>query len=83
MGIYSITVSLFVLTGRPCANNRTTEFRRFVQETEKELFALFKSIDHNHDNKLTKDELQAAFRTSLHLQVCRHLQDGATSHLSG
>jgi Ca2+-binding EF-hand superfamily protein len=40
----------------------TTEFRKFVHETEKELLALFNSIDRDHDNKLTKDELQAAFR---------------------
>jgi solute carrier family 25 phosphate transporter 23/24/25/41 len=32
-----------------------------VQETEKELLALFNTIDYNHDNKLTKDELKAAF----------------------
>jgi Ca2+-binding EF-hand superfamily protein len=42
-----------------------------VQETEKELLALFKSIDNNHDNKLTKDELQAAFRTYLPVQIYR------------
>jgi solute carrier family 25 phosphate transporter 23/24/25/41 len=65
MGVYNITVSLLALSETPCANHRSTEFRRFVQETEKELFALFESIDRNHDNKLTKDELQAAFSTSL------------------
>lgn len=40
-----------------------TEFRTFVQETEKELLALFESIDRNNDNKLSKDELRAAFST--------------------
>jgi solute carrier family 25 phosphate transporter 23/24/25/41 len=32
-----------------------------VQQTEKELFTLFKSIDYNNDGKLSKDELRAAF----------------------
>lgn len=39
------------------------EFRTFVQETEKELLALFESIDRNNDHKLSKEELQVAFRT--------------------
>lgn len=38
-----------------------SEFRTFVQQTEKELLALFKSIDYNHDGKISKEELQAAF----------------------
>ncbi|KAF2706756.1 calcium dependent mitochondrial carrier protein-like protein [Pleomassaria siparia CBS 279.74] len=38
-----------------------TEFREFVQQTEKELLRLFKSIDYNHDGRISKDELQAAF----------------------
>ncbi|KAF2472035.1 calcium dependent mitochondrial carrier protein-like protein [Lindgomyces ingoldianus] len=38
------------------------EFRTFVHQTEKELLALFRSIDFNHDGKLSKDELQAAFK---------------------
>lgn len=33
-----------------------------MHETEKELLALFKSIDYNHDGKLSKEELQVAFR---------------------
>ncbi|OCK82635.1 calcium dependent mitochondrial carrier protein-like protein [Lepidopterella palustris CBS 459.81] len=37
------------------------EFRCFVKQTERELLALFRSIDHNQDGKLSKDELQAAF----------------------
>ncbi|KAI9826096.1 MAG: hypothetical protein M1832_000545 [Thelocarpon impressellum] len=37
------------------------EFRVFVEETEKELRTLFNSIDHDHDGKLDKGELQAAF----------------------
>lgn len=37
------------------------EFRTFVQQTERELLELFKSIDYNNDGKLSKDELQAAF----------------------
>ncbi|KAF2198898.1 calcium dependent mitochondrial carrier protein-like protein [Delitschia confertaspora ATCC 74209] len=38
------------------------EFRTFITQTEKELWRLFKSIDHNNDGKLSKAELQAAFR---------------------
>lgn len=38
------------------------EFRNFVHETEKELLVLFKSIDFNHDNHISRDELQVAFR---------------------
>jgi solute carrier family 25 phosphate transporter 23/24/25/41 len=36
------------------------EFRTFVHETEKELLALFKSIDYNNDGKISKPELRAA-----------------------
>lgn len=32
-----------------------------MKNTEKELLALFKSIDYNNDGKLSKGELQAAF----------------------
>jgi solute carrier family 25 phosphate transporter 23/24/25/41 len=32
-----------------------------VQQTEKELWHLFKSIDHNGDGKLSKEELKTAF----------------------
>ncbi|KAF1995924.1 mitochondrial carrier [Amniculicola lignicola CBS 123094] len=38
-----------------------SEFCAFVQQTERELMVLFKSIDHNSDGKLSKEELQAAF----------------------
>lgn len=37
------------------------EFRTFVEETEKELWSLFKSIDHDNNGKLDKNELYAAF----------------------
>lgn len=36
------------------------EFRTFVHETEKELLALFKTIDYNNDGKISKPELRAA-----------------------
>ncbi|KAI9803386.1 MAG: hypothetical protein M1833_000905 [Piccolia ochrophora] len=38
------------------------EFRIFVEETEKELRALFNSIDRDHNGKLDKTELQFAFK---------------------
>ncbi|KAF2131720.1 calcium dependent mitochondrial carrier protein [Dothidotthia symphoricarpi CBS 119687] len=38
------------------------EFRTFVHETEKELHALFASIDHNRDGKISRDELRTALR---------------------
>ncbi|KAL2068881.1 hypothetical protein VTL71DRAFT_15219 [Oculimacula yallundae] len=40
------------------------EFRNFVEKTEKELLALFHSIDHNQDGKLNKGELRNAFKTA-------------------
>jgi hypothetical protein len=42
------------------ANTILPEFRTFVQETERELLALFKSIDYNNDGKISKAELRAA-----------------------
>lgn len=38
------------------------EFRNFVERTEKELFSLFHSIDRDHNGKLDKEELKAAFK---------------------
>lgn len=37
------------------------EFRAFVRETEKELLTLFKSIDIDHNGRLSREELQIAF----------------------
>jgi solute carrier family 25 phosphate transporter 23/24/25/41 len=34
----------------------------FVETAERQLLLLFKSIDRNHDGRLGKDELQAAFK---------------------
>jgi solute carrier family 25 phosphate transporter 23/24/25/41 len=38
------------------------EFRIFVENTEKELLALFKSIDRDDDGRLDKSELRGAFK---------------------
>ncbi|ELR05808.1 hypothetical protein VC83_04415 [Pseudogymnoascus destructans] len=40
------------------------EFRTFVEETESQLYSLFRSIDKNNDGKLVKDELKAAFKVA-------------------
>lgn len=37
------------------------EFRTFVEQTEKELWQLFKSIDRDHNGQLDKAELKLAF----------------------
>lgn len=39
-----------------------SEFRAFVQATEKELLVLFHTIDNNRDGKISRDELRAALR---------------------
>lgn len=39
-----------------------SEFRTFVEHTERELYALFQSIDRDHNGKLDKNELQVAFK---------------------
>jgi solute carrier family 25 phosphate transporter 23/24/25/41 len=41
---------------------KLTEFRVFVEHTEKQLFALFQSIDRDHNGNLDKEELRAAFK---------------------
>lgn len=41
-----------------------SEFRKFVEETEKELWQLFKSIDQDHNRQLDKGELRSAFETA-------------------
>lgn len=38
-----------------------TEFRTFVEQTERELWRLFKSIDRDHNGQLDKGELMSAF----------------------
>ncbi|RMZ68878.1 calcium dependent mitochondrial carrier [Pyrenophora seminiperda CCB06] len=40
------------------------EFRTFVHETEKELLQLFRTIDYNHDGKISRDELRSALRSA-------------------
>lgn len=62
MGTCNTTVSYGIRPLRALLILIVQEFRTFVQETEKELLALFKGIDHNHDGKISKDELKAAFR---------------------
>jgi len=42
--------------------HRATEFRVFVEAAERQLLALFRSIDHDRDGRLDKAELRAAFQ---------------------
>ena len=45
----------------PSDINWGTEFRVFVEHTERELWQLFESIDRDHSGALDKGELKAAF----------------------
>lgn len=40
----------------------TAEFRTFVEAAERQLLLLFRSIDRDHDGKVGRDELGAAFQ---------------------
>jgi solute carrier family 25 phosphate transporter 23/24/25/41 len=40
------------------------EFRVFVEQTEKELYDLFSSIDKDSNGKLDKTELRSAFKSA-------------------
>lgn len=42
----------------------TLEFRKFVEKAERQLFALFRSIDKDGNGKLDKLELQTAFKNA-------------------
>lgn len=39
-----------------------TEFRVFVEAAERQLILLFRSIDRDHDGKVGREELRAAFQ---------------------
>jgi len=41
-----------------------SEFRVFIRHAEKQLWDLFKSIDRDENNQLSKEELRAAFQRS-------------------
>ena len=40
---------------------RDQEFQRFVQQTETQLWGMFKNIDKDNDGNLDKEELKSAF----------------------
>lgn len=44
------------------ALSQPLEFRKFVENAERQLFGLFKSIDKDGNGKLDKNELQTAFK---------------------
>ena len=52
----------------PRTNCAVLEFRAFIEQTEKELWQLFKSIDRDQNGQLDKSELQAAFKRA-HLVI--------------
>lgn len=41
-----------------------SEFRTFVEAAERQLLLLFRSIDRDHDGRVGRDELAAAFQKS-------------------
>ena len=43
---------------------RVLEFRVFVEAAERQLLLLFRSIDHNGDGKVGKEELRMAFKSA-------------------
>lgn len=45
-------------------DSSNSEFRTFIEHTEAELWSLFKSIDRDHNGRLDKTELRAAFRNA-------------------
>lgn len=51
------------------------EFRVFVEATERQLYLLFKAIDHNQDGKLNQDELQVAFKRAGLVMPMRRLSE--------
>ena len=61
---------------------RFPEFRTFIEHTEAELWNLFKSIDRNHDGRLHKSELRAAF-SSANIAVNSGKLDSFFDHVDG
>jgi len=49
------------------------EFRAFVEAAERQLFLLFQSIDSDHDGRLNRHELEAAFHRAGLSVPKRHL----------
>lgn len=54
----TILKAYFLLFSQPL------EFRKFVENAERQLFGLFKSIDKDGNGKLDKNELQTAFKNA-------------------
>lgn len=61
MEISSTLVCEVSLTPWAMDSQYRQEFRTFVAQTEKELWQLFKSIDHDRNGQIDKKELRSAF----------------------
>lgn len=57
-GITLLSMHLLMQTGNP------TEFRTFVERADRQLLALFESIDRDGNGRLDSKELQVAFRNA-------------------
>lgn len=65
MAILNIQVCLHRLEPKlELKSSSHLEFRKFVEQTEKQLWQLFKSIDRDHNGQLDKAELRSAFGTA-------------------
>lgn len=61
MEIFSTLVCNFCPGKRTPDSSCHEEFRTFIEQTEKELWQLFKSIDYDHNGQIDKKELRSAF----------------------
>lgn len=61
-GTIDCIVSVWYSFKQALTERNKTEFRTFVEAAERQLLLLFTSIDRNHDGKVGREELGAAFQ---------------------